>query len=162
MKKLKITIPVVFKQEDELTEDERRLLAEAKEATYRSYSPYSHFSVGAAVLLDDGTIVAGSNQENSAFPSGLCAERTALFYANSRYPERAVKALCIAARDTEGEFTEHPVAPCGSCRQVMVETEVRFGVDMQILLYGREGIYCLRSARDTLPVHFDGSFLQEN
>ncbi len=159
MKELNIKIPVVFKQEDELSEDEHRLLKEAKEAPHRSYSPYSHFSVGAAVLLDDGTIVCGSNQENSAFPSGLCAERTALFYANSRYPDHAVKALCIAARDTNGEFTEQPVAPCGSCRQVMVETEVRYGSNIQILLYGRKGIYCLNSARDTLPVHFDGSFL---
>lgn len=159
MKELNINIPVVFKQEDELDEQELQLLQEAKNATHRSYSPYSHFSVGAAVLLDDGTIVAGSNQENSAFPSGLCAERTALFYANSRYPDRPVKALCIAARDTSGEFTERPVAPCGSCRQVMVETEMRFGTDIRILLYGREGIYCLNSARDTLPVHFDGSFL---
>ena len=159
MKELNINIPVVFKQEDELSDDERRLLAEAKEATRRSYSPYSHFSVGAAVLLADGTIVAGSNQENSAFPSGLCAERTALFYANSRYPEQAVVALCVAARDTSGQFTERPVAPCGSCRQVMVETEYRYQHDMRIYLYGTEGIYILNSARDTLPVHFDGSFL---
>lgn len=159
MKELSINIPVVFKQEDELSDEERRLLAEAKEATRRSYSPYSHFSVGAAVLLADGTIVAGSNQENSAFPSGLCAERTALFYANSRYPDEAVVAVCIAARDTSGRFTERPVAPCGSCRQVMVETEYRYHQDMRIYLYGTEGIYILPSARDTLPVHFDGSFL---
>lgn len=159
MKEVNINIPVVFKQEDELDESERKLLEEAKEATKRSYSPYSHFSVGAALLLDDGTIVAGSNQENSAFPSGLCAERTALFYANSRYPDHAVKALCVAARDTSGEFTERPIAPCGSCRQVMVETEERFHTDIRIMLYGREGIYCLNSARDTLPVHFDSSFL---
>ena len=159
MKQLNINIPVVFKLEDELDEVEQKLLQEAKEATRRSYSPYSHFRVGAAVLLDDGTIVSGSNQENSAFPSGLCAERTALFYANSRYPDHAVRALCIAARDTSGEFTERPVAPCGSCRQVMVETEYRYKQDIRIMLYGREGIYCIDSARDMLPVHFDGSFL---
>lgn len=159
MKHLNIDIPVDFKQEDELDEQERKLLSEAKEATHRSYSPYSHFSVGAALLLDDGTIVCGSNQENSAFPSGLCAERTALFYANSRYPDHAVKALCIAARDTSGQFTERPVAPCGSCRQVMVETEYRYQQDIRIFLYGQEGIYILNSARDMLPVHFDGSFL---
>ena len=159
MKELNINIPVEFKQESELDEQEQQLLAQAKEATQRSYSPYSHFSVGAAVLLDDGTIVCGSNQENSAFPSGLCAERTALFYANSRYPEHSVKALCIAARDASGRFTQRPVAPCGSCRQVMVETEYRFKQDIRILLYGLEGIYCIRSAREMLPVHFDGSFL---
>ncbi|MBQ2340478.1 MAG: cytidine deaminase, partial [Bacteroidaceae bacterium] len=85
MKELNINIPVTMKQEDELTEQEKALLVEAKAATFRSYAPYSNFSVGAAALLEDGTIVSGSNQENSAYPSGICAERTTIFYANSKY-----------------------------------------------------------------------------
>lgn len=147
-----------MKQEDELTEQEKALLAEAKAATYRSYAPYSHFSVGAAALLADGTIVSGSNQENSAYPSGLCAERTTLFYANSQYPDEKVVMLCVAARDTTGQFTERPIAPCGACRQVLVETETRYSQKMQIMLYGTEGIYFIGSARELLPVSFDSSF----
>ena len=111
MKQFNITIPFVQKAENELSSQEAALLEEAKRATFRSYSPYSHFSVGAAALLDDGTIVTGSNQENSAYPSGLCAERTAVFYANSRYPDRAVTLLCVAARDTAGRFTLRPIPP---------------------------------------------------
>ena len=96
MKELNINIPVTMKQEDELTEQEKALLVEAKAATFRSYAPYSNFSVGAAALLEDGTIVSGSNQENSAYPSGICAERTTIFYANSKYPELKVMMLCVA------------------------------------------------------------------
>jgi len=160
MKTFTIEVPIVEKQEDELTPEEAQLLQQAKEATERSYSPYSHFSVGAAALLADGTIVCGSNQENSAFPSGLCAERTTIFYANSRYPDQAVKMLCIAARDSSGQFTTQPVTPCGACRQVLSETEDRFGQSIRIMLYGTQGIYFANSAHDLLPVHFDGSFLK--
>ena len=160
MKEFNITVPVIMKTEDELNEQERRLLAEAKEATFRSYSPYSHFSVGAAVMLEDGTIVPGSNQENCAYPSGLCAERTALFFANSRYPDQAVTILCCVARDTSGNFTQRPIPPCGGCRQVMVETEERFGRPMQVMLYGTDGIYFIPSAHDLMPVNFDSSYLE--
>ncbi len=159
MENIQITIPVIKKQENEFDPTERRLLQAAKEATQRSYSPYSKFSVGAAVLLADGSIVTGSNQENSAFPSGLCAERTAVFYANSQYPDTPVVALCIAARDTTGQFTRRPISPCGACRQVLIETENRFQTSIRILLYGTDGTYILESARDTLPVHFDNSYL---
>jgi len=159
MTELMINIPVVAKQENELTEQEKALVEEAKAATYRSYSPYSMFSVGAAALLSDGTIVSGSNQENSAYPSGLCAERTTIFYANSKYPEKSVMMLCVAARDTEGKFTERPIAPCGACRQVLVETETRYHQPMKIMLYGTKHTYFIGSARELLPVSFDSSFL---
>ena len=159
MKELMIKIPVIAKQECELTEQEKALMLEAKAATYRSYSPYSKFSVGAAGLLSDGTIVSGSNQENSAYPSGLCAERTTMFYANSKYPEKSVLMLCVAARDTEGHFTTRPIAPCGACRQVLVETETRYNQPMKIMLYGTENTYFISSARELLPVSFDSSFL---
>ena len=160
MQELKIEIPVIMKTEEELDDQERRLVLEAKASTLRSYAPYSEFSVGAAALLDDGTIVCGSNQENCAYPSGLCAERTAIFYANSRYPDKAVKVLCIAARNSESKFTERPVSPCGACRQVLVETETRYQTNIKVLLYGTEGIYMVPSARDLLPVHFDSSYLE--
>lgn len=159
MEELDLHITVIKKNEDELTEEEKQLVEQAKEATYRSYAPYSNFRVGAAASLDNGVTVTGNNQENSAYPSGLCAERTTLFYANARYPEAKVKCLCIAARDTTGQFTKRPIAPCGACRQVMSETEDRGGVDMKIMLYGTDGIYIIRSAKDLLPVSFDSSFL---
>lgn len=160
MRAYSIEISVTEKQEAELDELESRLLAEAKSASRRSYAPYSHFSVGAAALLADGTIVTGSNQENSAFPSGLCAERTAMFYANSRYPEQPVEALCIVARDSSGQFTELPITPCGACRQVLSETEERFAHPIRILLYGTRGIHIVGSVRDLLPLHFDGTYLK--
>lgn len=159
MKRFHLQIPVLVKTEEELTPEEVKLLDEARRATYRSYSPYSRFSVGAAVELEDGTIVSGSNQENAAYPSGLCAERTAVFYANSRYPELPVRRLCIAARDTDGNFLKQPIAPCGACRQVLLETERRAGHPIEVLLYGTDGIYCLHNVHDLLPLCFDESFL---
>ena len=119
MKETIIHIPVTVKEEAELTPTELQLLDEARRATYRSYAPYSHFSVGAAVELADGTIVAGSNQENAAYPSGLCAERTAVFYAGSRHPDTPIRRLCITARDADGQPLQRPIAPCGACRQFL-------------------------------------------
>jgi len=161
MKELSIHIPVSVKDEAELRPEDIKLLDEARRATSRSYAPYSHFSVGASVELEDGTILSGSNQENAAYPSGLCAERTAVFYANSRYPDLAVRRLCIAARDTEGNFTARPISPCGACRQVLLETEQRAGHPIEVLLYGTQGTYCLRSIKDLLPLSFDDSFLSD-
>ena len=161
MEELTINIPLLKKEEAELTPTEATLLQKAKQATYRSYSPYSHFSVGAAALLDDGTIVEGANQENSAYPSGLCAERTAVFYAGAQYPERAVTLLCVAARDTEGKFTARPIPPCGGCRQVLSETEDRQKQPMRIMLYGTDGIYFINTAKDLLPIHFDTTYLSQ-
>lgn len=160
MRELHIDIPVTEKSEDELNPTEARLLAEAKAATQCSYAPYSHFYVGAAALLADGTIVSGSNQENSASPSGTCAERTAVFYANSRYPDQPVEMLCVAARDASGAFTEVPVPPCGSCRQVLSETEARYGHPLRIMLYGRSAIYFVTGVRSLLPLQFSSSFLK--
>ncbi|MBO4673985.1 MAG: cytidine deaminase [Bacteroidaceae bacterium] len=159
MKKTAIHIPLLIKQEDELTTQELRLLNEARLATYRSYAPYSHFSVGAAVELADGTIVSGSNQENAAYPSGLCAERTAVFYANSRYPDVPIRRICIAARNTEGKPLKRFIAPCGACRQVLLEAEQRAGHPIEVLLHGTEGTYFIRSIKDLLPLCFDDTFL---
>ena len=139
---------------DELPEESRKLVDAALEATRRSYAPYSHFYVGAAVMLDNGIIVTGNNQENVAFPSGLCAERTALFYANAQYPEVPVKALAIVARDSSGKVTQEPISPCGACRQVMLETENRFGKPMQILLASAEEVIVVERASALLPLAF--------
>lgn len=157
MKDLTITAIIKVYQYDELNEADQSLMKTAMEATARSYAPYSHFSVGAAALLNDGTIVTGTNQENAAYPSGLCAERTTLFYANSQYPDQAVETLAIAARNERGEFLEEPIPPCGACRQVMLETEKRFKRPMRILLSGEKGIYELRSVGALLPLSFDAS-----
>lgn len=140
---------------NELGDTDRQLVIAAQEATLNSYAPYSRFHVGAAVLLENGIIVTGTNQENVAFPSGLCAERTALFYANSQYPGTAVKALAIAARTGEGDLCKTPVSPCGACRQVMLEVEKRCGQAIRTLLSGTENVYIAESARSLLPIAFD-------
>lgn len=153
MKKLKIEIQADFCTMEELAEDERKLLESAINATENSYANYSHFHVGAAVLLTDGSVIIGANQENAAFPSGLCAERTALFAAQANKPNQAVKMLAIAASNDKGIMV-NPVTPCGACRQVMIEIENRYGTPMEILLYGSKGIYRFHSAKDLLPFSF--------
>ena len=125
MKEIKLEIRIYSLQYDELTPQDRELMDKAKEATSRSYAPYSKFSVGAAALLKNGVIVTGTNQENAAYPSGLCAERTTLFYANSQYPDQPVLTLAIAARSESG-YLDTPIPPCGACRQVLLETEQRY------------------------------------
>lgn len=157
MKDLNIQIAIRIYEYEELTAADRELTDAACRATERSYAPYSHFSVGAAARLVDGIIVTGSNQENAAYPSGLCAERTTLFYANSQYPDQAVETLAIAARNERGEFLEKPIPPCGACRQVMLETEKRFERPMRILLFGKKGIYELKGVGTLLPLSFDAS-----
>ena len=160
MKDLTITAIIKVYQYDELNEADRALVTTAKEATARSYVPYSHFSVGAAALLGNGTVVTGTNQENAAYPSGLCAERTTLFYANSQHPDQAVTTLAIAARNEHDEFLESPIPPCGACRQVMLETEKRFKQPMRVLLYGKKGIYELKNVGELLPLSFDASAMK--
>ena len=149
---LKSTVKVA--QMDELTEEERHLVTLAIEGTNRSYAPYSHFHVGAAILLKDGTTVIGCNQENAAFPAGICAERSAIFAAGAQYPDQPVVMLAIAARSREGEFTNEPVSPCGTCRQVLIETETRFQHPIRILLYGQRCVYVLDSIKQLMPLSF--------
>jgi len=143
---------------DELDKAKQKLINKAKEQVEKAYAPYSEFHVGAAVELENGEIFAGSNQENSAYPSGICAERVAMFYANAQYPEVPVKTLAIAAF-TNGNFLPAPVTPCGSCRQVLLETEMRFEKDIMILLYGTEEIYLIENVRQLLPLCFEKSSL---
>nr|WP_302832010.1 cytidine deaminase [uncultured Bacteroides sp.] len=160
MKDLNIRIDIKIYEFNELNPSDRELVDLACEATRRSYAPYSHFSVGAAARLANGIIVSGTNQENAAYPSGLCAERTTLFYANSQYPDQAVTVLAIAARNERGEFLEEPIPPCGACRQVMLETEKRFKQPMRILLFGKKGIYELKNVGALLPLSFDASAME--
>ena len=154
MKDISIKVPVTEARVDELTPAEQELVSLARRAYLRSYAPYSHFHVGAAILLDNGEIVTGSNQENAAYPSGTCAERTAAFYSHSTYPEARFKAIAIAARGTDGEEIELPVAPCGACRQVLLEYEKLAEADVKVILVGRDRVYILPSVRSTLPLAF--------
>ncbi|SFF94375.1 cytidine deaminase [Prevotella sp. KH2C16] len=153
MKDIKLEINIQYCQVDELSEEDRELVTVAKEATQNSYAKYSHFCVGAAIRLGDGRIIKGANQENAAFPSGLCAERTAVFAAQANYPEQPITTLAIAAKNEYG-FTGEPVTPCGSCRQVMLEIEDRYQQPVKILLYGTHGVYALKSIKDLMPLCF--------
>ena len=145
---------------DELSSKEREVVDAARKATANSYAVYSGFKVGAAVRLSDGTIVSGTNQENAAYPSGLCAERTTLFWANSQYPDNAVEIMAIAARTEQGEL-ERPITPCGACRQVILETEKRFKTPIRIILYGSKECYIIEDGIKTLmPLSFDSDFLE--
>jgi cytidine deaminase len=153
MRELKIDTKIRICQYNDLSESEKNLIDQAKMAVARAYAPYSHFQVGAAVLLANGSVVTGNNQENAAYPSGLCAERTALFYANSQYPDAAVKTIAIAAF-TEGKFLEQPITPCGGCRQVILEAQNRYKHPIQIILYGTKEIYLIDKITDLLPLSF--------
>jgi len=153
MKEYNLSVPMRAYQWEELTDEQREILSIAKQQTNHSYCPYSRFHVGAAVKLANGVIIPGCNQENAAYPSGLCAERTALFAAGAQYPDQPVTKLAIACF-TGGHFTKVPGSPCGGCRQVMLETEHRYGGKMEVLLYGEESIYVFESAADLLPLTF--------
>ncbi len=118
MKQINLTTKITVYSYEECTEIEKKLIDAAKHATSNAYAPYSHFSVGASLLLENGKIITGSNQENAAYPSGLCAERTAVFYANAQYPDQKIEAMAVAAF-YNGEFTNDIISPCGSCRQVL-------------------------------------------
>lgn len=145
----------------ELPEEEQHLLVAASEATEGSYAPYSHFHVGAAVLLDDGTIVKGSNQENVAYPSGLCAERVALFAASAQHPGKQIKALAITAQSAEVHL-DHPVTPCGACRQVMAEYEEKQNASYDVLLAADgDEVIRLSSAASLLPLMFKADHLKK-
>ena len=138
---------------DEMNEADRHLLEQAKLATNNAYANYSKFYVGAALLLADSSVVIGANQENAAFPSGLCAEHTAIFAAQANYPDQPIRTLAIAAKNSGG-LLKQPVTPCGACRQVILEIEDRYKSPIRILLYGTEGVYCINSVKDLLPLSF--------
>jgi cytidine deaminase len=144
----------------ELPEADQKLLLRAREASKKAYAPYSKFHVGAAVELENGETITGSNQENVDFTDGLCAERVALFYANSTFPESSIKSIAISARNEKG-LVDETVQPCGSCRQVMVETEARYKKRMRIILDGKKKIMVLEGASNLLPFAFNPSALDD-
>lgn len=152
MKEIKLETKITVYPLNEVAEDILPLVHAALKSTEQAYAPYSKFHVGAAVLLEDGTIVTGSNQENAAYPSGLCAERVALFHAGHQYPGVPVVALAIAAA-TGGKQVES-ISPCGSCRQVLLETEQRYGRSVKVLLCGTNDVVVIEGATLLLPLSF--------
>lgn len=143
----------------ELGKKMQELIENAKQAAEKAYAPYSKFKVGAAVLLENGEIIQGNNQENAAYPSGLCAERVAIFYANSKYPNVPIKSIAVTANTKEG-FIKEPIPPCGSCLQVMLESERRSENSIQVILYGSEKITVADSIRQFLPFNFNKEMLK--
>lgn len=139
---------------DQLDPNDRQLAEAAIEATQGSYAPYSKFNVGAAVRLDTGMIIKGSNQENAAYPSGICAERTAMFYAAATYPDSAITDIAVVASQ-DGILCDSPATPCGACRQVMAQYQTKGGRPMSILLVGGKKIWKFSKVDDILPLIFD-------
>ena len=152
-KEIKIAY-IEYESLDQLGPEDRKLADAAIEAVSQSYAPYSNFNVGAAVMFEDGEIIRGANQENAAYPSGLCAERTALFYASASRPEAPMKALAIAAGQN-GKLCGTPATPCGACRQVMAQYQSKSGRPMSVLLVGAEKIWKFEKIDDLLPLIFD-------
>ena len=143
-----------FQSLDELEAKDKELAQAAVEATELAYAPYSKFNVGAAVMFEDGEIVKGSNQENAAYPSGICAERTAMFYASSNRPDGVMTAIAIAG-GLKGELAANPATPCGACRQVMAQYQLKGGKPMAVILVGGSKIWKFEKVDDILPLIFD-------
>jgi len=150
----------LYNSMDELKNEDKNLLEKAMEAAGTAYAPYSNFNVGAAVLLSNNVIVKGSNQENAAYPSGLCAERVALFSSGAQYPDITIKAIAVTAfMDTSK--TPHPVSPCGDCRQVMAEYEHRYHKNIRLIMISDGGkIIVLDSVKLLLPFMFNSDSLK--
>lgn len=160
MKQVKIESTFnVFENFDELPNDIASLMNKAKEARLNAYAPYSNFLVGTAILLDNGEIVTGSNQENASYPSGLCAERTAIFYAGAKYPKSKIIRMAIIAGSNHNPTTS-PIPPCGACRQSIAEYEVKQEAPIEIYFMGETGkVVKSNSLANLLPLMFDKSFL---
>jgi cytidine deaminase len=138
---------------DELTSNDAILVRKAREASKNGWAPYSNFHVGAAVLLENGEIITGNNQENVAYPSGLCAERVALFSANANFPGSPVKAIAVSAFNQNG-LTIEPVKPCGACLQAILESEIRFKTPIRLILDGSATIMVIEGISNLLPLSF--------
>lgn len=160
MKNIKIeSILTVFDNLNELPKEIVSLMQEAIEARVKAYAPYSKFHVGAAILLDNGEIVTGSNQENASYPSGLCAERTAAYYAGAKFPNAKMLKMAITAA-SQNQKTESPIPPCGACRQALAEYEVKQKEPIDIYFMGETGkVVQSKSLANLLPLVFDKSSL---
>jgi cytidine deaminase len=164
IKKLMKTITIaavfdVFDSFEKLPKEVKHLMEKAFEARNTAYAPYSKFKVGAAILLDNNEIVTGSNQENASYPSGLCAERTAIYYAGAKFPRAKIKRIAISAKSMNRHLVI-PIPPCGACRQAISEYEMKQETPIEIYFMG-EGGYIIKSnsLKDLLPLGFDSSYL---
>lgn len=147
---------------NDLTGDEKELLEKAKEASAKAYAPYSQFYVGAALQFEDGTIMTGNNQENVAYPSGLCAERVAFFAAGAQFPGKKIKKVAVIAT-SENFRVEEPVAPCGACRQAMSEYEIKQEEPIRLLMAGMGGkVYAVNGITSLLPLVFNETKLRKD
>jgi cytidine deaminase len=161
MKTFKVETEVkVFSSLKELSEEDQNLVKHAREAAKGAYAPYSRFNVGAALLLENGTIVKGNNQENAAYPSGICAERVAVFAAGANYPGIKIKTMAVTAFSANAKI-DSPITPCGSCRQVMSEYETKSSSDIRLILCADcDEIWVLESVKSTLPLLFSSKSLK--
>lgn len=149
----------VFESFEELSQSEQDYMFQAIEIRKKAYAPYSKFQVGAAIVLDNGMVLQGSNQENAAYPSGLCAERVVIFYAGANYPNNKIVKLFISATPSDRDST-NPIPPCGSCRQAIAEYEIKQNLPIEIYFMGAKGeVYKSDSLKNLLPFMFDKSNL---
>lgn len=161
MKQITHTLSVDCYSSSELSEEDRKLLSAAQEVLTSAYVPYSGFRVGAALLLDNGRLVCGSNQENAAFPAGICAERVALSASSSLYPDIPVIAIALSYKSSRGR-DDHPISPCGICRQTLIEYENRQKRPIRLLMGGRSGmVYAVSSVSELLPLSFTAKDLRQ-
>ena len=160
MKKINLTASgMLYENLQELPNEDRKLMEVAIEATKNSYAPYSQFKVGAALLMEDDSIIMGSNQENAAYPSGMCAERVAIWKAGATFPNKKVKKIAITA-NSSNKTVDKPVGPCGACRQTLLEYEINQEKSIEILFMGEVGkIVKAESIVALLPFSFDSSYL---
>ena len=160
MKKLELKSTIdVYDSLEDLSDKDKSLLLQAKNSLEDAYAPYSNFKVGAAVLLENGKVILGNNQENAAYPLSLCAERVALFAATSVNPDVSISAIAITCK-SQNHVLDRPATPCGSCRQAIVEKENLHDSPIKIILQGEKGpVYVVHSIKDLLPLSFDANFL---
>ena len=150
---------IAYESEQELDPRRAQLLARAKQAAVNAYAPYSKFRVGSAVLLSNGQIIIGSNQENAAYPLTMCGERVAIFAASAMYPHEKIEKVAITIISEKANINR-PVTPCGACRQTLLENEYRTQADIELILQGDVGeVYVVKTVKDILPFIFDASFL---
>lgn len=162
MKELTLTTTLqVYDNLEECPEEVQSLMHEAFKARDNAYAPYSKFNVGAALILEDSHIITGSNQENAAYPSGLCAERTAIFYAGAAHPDKKIMMMALSASSKKHQATT-PIPPCGACRQAISEYELKQNTPIQIYFMGAAGkVVKANSLSELLPLAFDKSYLQK-
>ncbi|MEI8136028.1 MAG: cytidine deaminase [Bacteroidota bacterium] len=148
-----------YQNQETLNKTDLNLLLAAKKTLLNAYAPYSNFKVGAAVLFEDGEIITGNNQENAAYPSGLCAERVAMFYASSQHPTKKIIAVAVSVK-SKNQIITTPVTPCGACRQALAEYETKFETPIRLIMSGESGeVFISPSVVNLLPLLFSSKNL---